>query len=180
MQVTITGLDRDMRKFTEALEFWSQETQARLLTANKQAGQYWVAESKKRCPVDEGRLRNSIRTNTYRDSAGLITTEVGSNLEYAPHIEFGTKHIAEGRVKALGLVAELTDAQAIHDWPAKRGEATDATSALIDARGRRRTAKGRFASVQEQMPFMRPAFMRIRQWIIDRFNEALTPPPPKN
>ena len=180
MQVTITGLDREMQKFSEALEFWSQETQSRLLTANRQAGQYWVAEAKKRCPVDEGRLRNSIRTNTYRDSEGVITTEVGSNVDYAPHIEFGTKWIAGGRVKELGLVAEVTAAMAIHDWPAKRGEATDATSAMIDSRGRRRTAKGRFATVQEQMPFLRPAFMKIRQWVIDRFNAALVPPPPKN
>jgi hypothetical protein len=30
------------------------------------------------------------------------------------------------------------------------------------------------------MPYLRPAFMKIRQWVIDRFNAALEPPDPKN
>jgi hypothetical protein len=180
MQVTLNGLDRDMKTFTEALQFWSAETQKRFLVANKQAGQYWVAEAKKRVPVDEGRLRSSLRTNTYIDGDGVIVTEVGSNVEYSKHLEFGTKWIAGGAVKELGLRPDITDTQAIHDWPAKDAEATDATSAMIDSRGRRRTKGGQFASVQEQMPYLRPAFMKIRQWVIDRFNAALEPPDPKN
>lgn len=180
MQLTVAQLDRDMRKFTDALQFWSAETQKRFLVANKQAGQYWVAEAKKRVPVDEGRLRSSLRNNTYLDGDGVIITEVGTNVEYGKHLEFGTDYIAGGRVKDLGLNPEITDAQAIHDWPAKAGEATDATSAMMVG-GRLRTAGGRFAAgPQEQMPFLRPAFMKIRQWVIDRFNAALTPPPPKN
>lgn len=180
MQLTVAQLDRDMRKFTDALQFWGAETQKRFLVANKQAGQYWVAEAKKRVPVDEGRLRSSLRTNTYTDGDGVIVTEVGTNVEYAKHLEFGTDYIAEGRVKDLGLSPEITDAQAIHTWPAKEAEATDATSAMMVG-GRLRTALGRFAAgPQEQMPFLRPAFMKIRQWVIDQFNAALEPPAPKN
>lgn len=166
-----------MQRFQNALEFWSKETQARLLKANRQAGQHWVAEAKKRVPVDEGRLRSSLRTNTYVGSDGLVVTEVGSNLDYAPHIEFGTENIAGGRVKALGLSPNITDAQAIFDWPAKTGEATPATALKMDSSGRLRTATGQYASQpQEQMPFLRTAFMKIRLSIIDRFNAAIAPP----
>ena len=47
-----------------------------------------VAEgyAKRLCPVDTGRLRNSI-THTVDDSAAYI----GTNVEYAQHVEFGTR-----------------------------------------------------------------------------------------
>lgn len=41
--------------------------------------------AKKLCPVDTGRLRNSITHQQYDDSTEVI----GSNVEYAPHIELG-------------------------------------------------------------------------------------------
>lgn len=41
--------------------------------------------AKKECPVDTGRLRNSITHTIDRDSA-----YVGTNVEYAPFIELGT------------------------------------------------------------------------------------------
>lgn len=47
-----------------------------------------VAEgyAKRLCPVDTGRLRNSI-THTHDDEAAYI----GTNVEYAPYVEFGTR-----------------------------------------------------------------------------------------
>lgn len=42
-------------------------------------------EAKKRCPVDTGNLRASISM----DVKG-IEAEVGTNVEYAPYIEYGT------------------------------------------------------------------------------------------
>jgi hypothetical protein len=180
MDVQIAGLSESMRKFTQALEFWAKDTQDRLRKAHKQSGLQWVAEARKRCPVDEGRARSSLRSNTYTDSNGIITTEVGSNVEYTKHLEFGTEYIAGGRVKDLGLSPEITDQQAIHEWPAKLAEATGDTTVRIDAAGRRRTASGAFAGVQEQMPFLRTGFMAIRSKIIDRFNAAISPPPQVN
>ena len=46
-------------------------------------------EAKRRCPVDTGRLRSSITT----ERKGL-TLSVGSNVKYAPFIEFGTRRMA--------------------------------------------------------------------------------------
>jgi len=52
-----------------------------------------VAEryAKELCPVDTGNLRNSISHETDDD-----TVYVGTNVEYAPYIEFGTGKFAEG------------------------------------------------------------------------------------
>lgn len=41
--------------------------------------------AKKICPVDTGRLRNSI-THTHDENAAYI----GTNVEYAPYVELGT------------------------------------------------------------------------------------------
>lgn len=47
-----------------------------------------VAEgyAKRLCPVDTGRLRNSISHTHDEDSA-----YIGTNVEYAPYVEFGTR-----------------------------------------------------------------------------------------
>ena len=42
--------------------------------------------AKKLCPVDTGRLRNSITHQQYDDSTEVI----GTNVEYAPYVELGT------------------------------------------------------------------------------------------
>ena len=47
-------------------------------------------QAKRLCPVDTGRLRSSITHDVERDSRGLVGF-VGSNVEYAPHVELGTR-----------------------------------------------------------------------------------------
>lgn len=51
-----------------------------------QVGLKIEAEAKKRCPVDTGRLRASINTQ----KTGKMQVQVGSNVEYAPYVEYGT------------------------------------------------------------------------------------------
>jgi HK97 gp10 family phage protein len=46
--------------------------------------------AKERCPVDTGRLRNSIAIEPADE--GLSGT-VGTNVEYAPYVEFGTRYM---------------------------------------------------------------------------------------
>lgn len=55
--------------------------------------------AKQRCAVDTGRLRSSIAMEPYN---GGLTIEVGTDVKYAPYIEFGTGP----RVSVPG---ELTD-----------------------------------------------------------------------
>ena len=49
------------------------------------------AGAKRRAPVDTGNLRDSITTNIASDGK---SAEVGTNVEYAPYVEFGTVHQA--------------------------------------------------------------------------------------
>ena len=42
--------------------------------------------AKAKCPVDTGRLRNSIT----HARAGAMFEVIGTNVEYAPHVELGT------------------------------------------------------------------------------------------
>ena len=46
--------------------------------------------AKKGCPVDTGRLRNSI-THAQRDEN---TEVIGTNVDYGPHVELGTSKMA--------------------------------------------------------------------------------------
>jgi len=46
-------------------------------------------KAKRFCPVDTGRLRSSI-TSALGEEDDKIVGVVGTNVEYAPHIEFGT------------------------------------------------------------------------------------------
>lgn len=46
-------------------------------------------DAKELCPVDEGQLRNSI-TAEVEETPRKIVGKVGSNVEYAPYVEFGT------------------------------------------------------------------------------------------
>lgn len=47
------------------------------------------ATAKRICPVDTGRLRSSITWDVGEDDLGLVAT-IGSDVEYAPHVELGT------------------------------------------------------------------------------------------
>lgn len=46
-------------------------------------------QAKRLCPVDTGRLRSSITMVLESDSEGLYAV-VGTNVDYAEHVEFGT------------------------------------------------------------------------------------------
>lgn len=45
------------------------------------------------CPVDTGRLRSSVTHQVQQDGKGLVGI-VGTDVDYAPHVEFGTVNMA--------------------------------------------------------------------------------------
>lgn len=49
--------------------------------------------AKRLCPVDTGRLRSSITNELGTDADGLVAV-VGTDVEYAPHVELGTSRMA--------------------------------------------------------------------------------------
>ena len=60
-----------------------------LVTALEEVGLVAEGYAKRACPVDTGRLRNSITHVTRPDEKAVY---IGTNVEYAPHVEYGTVH----------------------------------------------------------------------------------------
>lgn len=141
----------------------------------------WMREAKYRVPVETGVTRNTILGNTSVGPDEAVC-EVGSNQKHAAFIEFGTKFIAGGSVAAMGRDPEITDAQAVHTWAAKDQNETSRTSRglTVDGRLANRQAveiKGKRGQVgmQEQMPWLRTSFMKIRLKVIIWLGDCLRP-----
>lgn len=60
------------------------ELERKIKVATKAIGYQMEKNAKKECPVDTGRLRNSINNKATDDAI-----YVGTNVEYAPAVEFG-------------------------------------------------------------------------------------------
>ena len=146
---TIFGLDA----LTRVLSLWNPQMERNMERAFKDIVTEWARQAKLRVPVETGRLRNTILTEVGKDAQGLYGA-VGSNLTYSPFVEFGTDRIAGGAVKALGTRPDITDAEAVTDWPAKAADGAQ----------------------REQMPWLRPAFMAIRDKSERRIARAIEPP----
>lgn len=74
----ILNLDRLLSKFDnlENIDLEAPLTKACLLVEN---------DAKRKCPVDTGQLRQSI-THEIEGNTGVV----GTNVEYAPYVEYGT------------------------------------------------------------------------------------------
>lgn len=83
--MAIEGLDALMQK----LDSMQGNSTAVLKIGVGRACKRIQAEAKANCPVDTGRLRASIVTDVQTDGKAVIGT-VGTNVGYAPCVEFGT------------------------------------------------------------------------------------------
>lgn len=54
------------------------------------------SEAKRLCPVDTGRLQNSINSSTIRTGINSFESSVFTNIPYAPYVEFGTGRRGDG------------------------------------------------------------------------------------
>lgn len=83
MRVEVIGVDALMAKLS-AVDVQEALNDSCLLVENT---------AKENCPVDSGQLRNSIASNVSGE-----TGEVGTNVEYAPYVEYGTGVFNPGRL----------------------------------------------------------------------------------
>ena len=83
MRVEVLGIDRLAKKLKPA-DLKDALNESCLLVENT---------AKENCPVDSGQLRNSITSNVSGE-----TGEVGTNVEYAPYVEYGTGVFNHGRM----------------------------------------------------------------------------------
>lgn len=74
-------------KFTDNSDLAKKELQKALLVALEKCGLLAEGYSKKLCPVDTGRLRNSIAHAVAENEQAAY---IGTNVTYAPNVELGT------------------------------------------------------------------------------------------
>jgi phage gpG-like protein len=81
---------------SEFIRFDQRALEELFASPNGPAGKYLKRKAiqvqrgaKQRCPVDTGRLRASITEALGEDAQGLVA-RIGTNVEYARHVEFGT------------------------------------------------------------------------------------------
>lgn len=73
-------VESNKNEILSALNGWAKQV------ALERIGQVAERYAKAKCPVDTGRLRNSITHETGNDYV-----YIGTNVEYAPYVELGTR-----------------------------------------------------------------------------------------
>lgn len=71
-------------------EQWARMFNQALAKGLEEVGLTAEGYAKKKCPVDTGRLRNSI-THVVRASEKAVY--IGTSVSYAPYVELGTRHM---------------------------------------------------------------------------------------
>lgn len=176
MNVSFSQLDRDINRFIAALQKVPKEVKRRSLQALKRVAIRNRDECVKRIPVDEGTARQRMVTNVSErgDVIDAAWGPGGDGMDYVQYLEFGTEYIAGGLVRQLGTGVDIPDTGAIHTWPAKEGEAIEKTSHSIDSNRQLFNREGTAVpGPQEQMPFMRPAFYTIKDWVQKQLFDAV-------
>lgn len=104
IQTRITG-DRAVRAKLDALAVLSVKALKGVLTKSVLVVE---ARAKRNVPVITGRLRSSITNEVKQNADGKgFTGKDGTNVDYAPHVEFGT---SKSRAKPY-LIPALKDSQ---------------------------------------------------------------------
>ena len=81
--------ESSLEQFLARLEGSKLTLQAAARRGVHKAGLLVEGDAKNLCPVDTGQLRNSISTQAEDTPAGA-KAQVGTNVAYAPYVEFGT------------------------------------------------------------------------------------------
>ena len=104
IEAKIVG-DEEVRRKIELL---AKKNDKELRTVIEKAVIIVEGNAKDLCPVDTGRLRSSI-THEVKSSKDKHIGKVGSNVEYAPYVEFGTSRMAGRPYLFGGLKNSRTD-----------------------------------------------------------------------
>lgn len=127
-------------------------------------------EAKKRAPVDMGRLRSSISTDVDKAKVPQYAT-IGSNLTYAPFMEFGTGTLSDGPGGSNS--PHYPPSSALDSWAARHG--IDSGFIVARAIGRRGGLKPRRFlrdGVKASMPFARASLKAMGRDIGKRFSKG--------
>lgn len=164
----IKGLDGLMRKLDALGGNTREAVKAGMLQGVKQV----QGDAKLLCPVDDGRLRNSI-LGEVREENDKIVGVISTNVEYAPYVEFGTGPV--GRATAdlppdlAGKIQYRADGWWIHE-----SQIDQAVAEKYRFR-RMETANGVFYYTRGQpaQPFLYPAIRQNENLVQERIAEQL-------
>lgn len=92
----------DASALEDAIQGDVEEYLERAVSALGAAAKVVQAEAKRRAPADTGHLRGSIKTRVIRDGSDIVA-QVGTNVEYAIHVEYGHRVTGKGG-KIVGYV----------------------------------------------------------------------------
>ena len=81
----MSKIELDSKAFLLSLDDYQEDVLKGLQQNIEKAALSVERNAKRNCPVDTGKLRASITTEV-----GKLEAEVGTNVEYAPCVEFGT------------------------------------------------------------------------------------------
>ena len=87
-----TAIELDSEAFMRSLIAHLGQMEVETEDALVRTGLQVQSKARSLCPVDTGRLRSSIIMTKGRDGAGFYV-EIGTNVEYAAHVEFGTSRM---------------------------------------------------------------------------------------
>ena len=90
IRVEVKGIKELQAKFKQI----DAEFQRALNDAVSAGAAVVTRDAKIRCAVDTGTLRRSLREMKHTENAGRIESQVGTDIVYAPHVEFGTRYQA--------------------------------------------------------------------------------------
>ncbi len=121
-------------------EDYSKEVKKRLAGVSEEAMEatalFIEAQAKSLAPVSSGELRDKIDHTVKRGDDGVVIGKVGSPLDYAVYVEYGTGEFAEnGNGRKGGWVYQDSSGEWFFTWG------------------------------QDPQPFLRPAFRRNRKQI---------------
>ncbi len=85
-------------------------------------GEFVKGQAKLLCPVDTERLRESIDFQVDREELSVM---IGTNVEYAAYVEFGTGEYAENGQGRTGGWFYVTDKPVVAGWLKALGQTKD-------------------------------------------------------
>lgn len=152
MQENINGLNSLMKKYGAMAKLVVGQNMEKAIGRGTHIVE---AQAKLMCPVNDGELRQSIKTSVEKQD-GKVTGTVYTNKKYASYVELGTG--PKGEANHAGISPEVSPSYSQSPWWIHESQ-IDKDTAEKYHWPYRDTARGRFyqCSGQPASPFMYPA-----------------------
>lgn len=107
MAIKVLGTNKAISALTKGIEKYVKRTEKATMKAGLKAEYF----AKKNTPVDTGNLRSSINTQLVEKKKDRVEAVVGTNVEYAPFVEFGTR-----KMKPHSMFRKVVDENGKEVW----------------------------------------------------------------